>query len=409
MKGKSGYCPYFSGRWSGVGIVCLVLFLNLFMYWGFVYGTTGLLGSYFQQAVIQTKVGNGLIQVIVYSAYFLMTIPVENYIRKHGYRSGMIGGIACFVAGIMAMVPVLHFHSSVLFYITLFITACGLGILGTVANIYTILMEAANTDIPQLQQSLSLNYLGWIAGPLISSVFLFNGDSSSRFDQEDMYGLTGGLVLVIFLTCLFLRLPKVKLRESTAAPATSYFVSKHSCCIRILLALLLYFVAQSGLFSFFIRYASEATPTISYTEALKMMLFGSTVLFVLGRLFSFVALKGLKSTLLLIILATGGIICMLLLMSGIKVISLCMLFLTFFFLSTICPLILAVGMEQMGTCMKWISPLFMVGIAGSALSPILMEFVWKSDIATGFVVPLIAFLYILYFAVYAMKKKRTTV
>lgn len=398
MRGKSVVCSPLSGQWLQAGMICIVLFVNLFVYWGFVYGATTFLGAYSSQSFIREKIGEGLIQGIVYAAYLLMTIPVEIYVRRNGYIKCIGGGLCLFIAGLLAFIPAIRLELSFLFDLILFLTACGLGILVTAMNVFVVLSDIKEGEDPQYHQSLFLNSMGWIIGPLIGSVLLFNGESGIRFDLGYLYKLIGSFVLIIFLSSLFIRFPRVK-KGNVPLGLTHTICSNHLCCLKIILAMFSYFVAQSGIFSFFIRYVGDAIPTISYMEALQMMSFGCTVLYVLGRLYGYFAMKILKPVYLLIFLAGGGIIFMLLTIANINIISLCALFLSFFCLSVIFPLILAVGMEQMGVCMKWVSPVFMIGIAGGILSPLLMEFLWRNDMTTSFVVPLVAFVYILFYAV----------
>ena len=50
-------------------------------------------------------------------------------------------------------------------------------------------------------------------------------------------------------------------------------------------------------------------------------------------------------------------------------------------------------------CTKKASSYIVMGVAGGAFSPMLMGYIGEENMALGFIVPLIAFLYILYFAI----------
>ena len=63
------------------------------------------------------------------------------------------------------------------------------------------------------------------------------------------------------------------------------------------------------------------------------------------------------------------------------------------------PTIFALGLEGMGVYTKKASSYIVMGVAGGAFSPMLMGYIGEENMALGFIVPLIAFLYILYFAI----------
>lgn len=70
-----------------------------------------------------------------------------------------------------------------------------------------------------------------------------------------------------------------------------------------------------------------------------------------------------------------------------------------FFMSIMFPTIFALGLEGMGVYTKKASSYIVMGVAGGAFSPMLMGYIGEENMALGFIVPLIAFLYILYFAI----------
>lgn len=405
MENKTVLYSLSSKYWVRICLVCVVLFINLFMFWGFIYGITEILKIYFSHTLIQTKVGNGMIQGVIYAGYFLTTIPTESLIRRYGYSKVFLGGVLLFLIGVLAFILALELHSTFLLDGILFIMACGLGMLGTTSNVYSVMSDVGFSAIPQLHCSLTLNILGWIIGPLISCVVLFNSMDNKLFNAGELYGMIVGFVFIIFLASLLIQLPKVKMDEKESA--VGFTIQRMPlCCIKTTIALLVYFVAQSTIFSFFIQYAGESVPDISYMEALIMMLFGCTVLFVVGRLYGAFAIRWMKPVRFLMIISAGCVVCMLLTLANLKMISLCALFLSFFFMSVMFPLILAVGMEQFKICMKWISLLFMLGIMGSVLSTLLIRLIGHTHMQIGFCIPLVAFLYILYFSLSSLKSSR---
>ena len=72
-------------------------------------------------------------------------------------------------------------------------------------------------------------------------------------------------------------------------------------------------------------------------------------------------------------------------------------------MSIMFPTIFALGLEGMGGYTKKASSYIVMGVAGGAFSPMLMGYIGENNMAIGFVVPLVAFLYILYFAIKCRK------
>lgn len=60
------------------------------------------------------------------------------------------------------------------------------------------------------------------------------------------------------------------------------------------------------------------------------------------------------------------------------------------------PTIFALGLEGMGSYTKKASSYIVMGVAGGAFAPMLMGYIGADNMAVGFVIPLLSFLYILY-------------
>ena len=91
-------------------------------------------------------------------------------------------------------------------------------------------------------------------------------------------------------------------------------------------------------------------------------------------------------------------VCMLLVILALGRISLYALYTTFFFMSIMFPTIFALGLSNMGTLTKKASSYIVMGVAGGAFSPMLMGLIGENNMAVGFIVPFVAFIYILFFA-----------
>lgn len=390
-----------------------ILITSLFLLWGFAHGLLDVLNKHFQTAFTMSKAESGLVQFVTYIAYFLMALPAGAFMKRFGYKSGIIAGLMLFALGAFAFVPAAYTHSAVPFLIALFIIACGLCILETAANPYSTVLGPAEYAAQRLNLSQSFNGLGWILGPLVGGALIFGAQSDDSFALAKPYILVGCIVLIVVVIFSFVSLPDIKEEEmeelfpddaSTLKEITPT-VSMWRCpqFVRSIAAQFCYCAAQTGIFSFFINYVTELKPTLTNVEASQILAFGGMALFMLGRLSGSFIMKKISPEKLLGIYSLANILCMILVIFEFGNISLYALYISFFFMSIMFPTIFALGLEGMGVHTKKASSYIVMGVAGGAFSPMLMGYIGENEMSIGFAVPLIAFAYILYFAMRCRK------
>lgn len=401
-------------------LIPFVLITSLFLLWGFAHGLLDVLNKHFQGVFTMTKAESGLVQFSTYIAYFLMALPAGAFMRRYGYKKGIILGLLLFAGGAFAFIPAAWLHSAVPFLIALFVIACGLCILETAANPYSTVLGPAESAARRLNLSQSFNGLGWILGPLVGGWLIFGASEGDQFALAKPYILVGTVVLLVALLFVFTRLPEVAgegaretregARETStsassevkaAAPAISIW--RYPQFVRAVAAQFCYCAAQTGIFSFFINYVTEADPAITNMQASRILAFGGMALFMIGRLSGSLTMRWMAPNRLLTWFALANAVCMALVVASAGAVSLYALYLSFFFMSIMFPTIFALGLEGMGAYTKKASSYIVMGVAGGAFSPMLMGYIGETDMAIGFIVPLVAFLYIVYFALRCKK------
>lgn len=390
-KGKSYLIPF-------------ILITSLFLLWGFAHGLLDVLNKHFQTVFTMSKAESGLVQFSTYIAYFIMALPAGLFMKRFGYKRGIILGLTLFALGSFAFIPAAFLHSSIPFLIALFVIACGLCILETAANPYSTVLGPASSAAQRLNLSQSFNGLGWILGPLVGGMLIFAENDADPFTLTKPYILIGSIVLVVALLFLFTKLPEVQPEAEVedseitlSHPQKSMW--KHPQFVRSIAAQFCYCAAQTGVFSFFINYVTEADASITNFQASQILAFGGMTLFMLGRLSGSFIMKWIAPGRLLAVFAAIDAICMLLVVGSMGTISLYALYVSFFFMSIMFPTIFALGLEGMDGYTKKASSFIVMGVAGGAFSPMLMGWIGAESMATGFIVPLVCFGYILYFAV----------
>lgn len=385
-------------------LVPFILITSLFLLWGFAHGLLDVLNKHFQGVFTMTKAESGLVQFSTYIAYFLMALPAGAFMKRYGYRKGIIMGLLLFAIGAFGFIPAAFLHSATPFLIALFVIACGLCILETAANPYSTILGPSASAAQRLNLSQSFNGLGWILGPLVGGLLIFGASEGDSMALTKPYILVGGIVLFVALLFFFTKLPEIKPEEEEEVtaiveekPAASLW--KRRQFVRSVVAQFCYCAAQTGIFGFFINYVTEMDPGISNLRASRILAFGGMALFMIGRLSGSFTMKWLAPGRLLTWYSLLSAVCLALVVASVGTLSLYALYLSFFFMSIMFPTIFALGLEGMGVYTKKASSYIVMGVAGGAFSPMLMGYIGEENMALGFIVPLIAFLYILYFAI----------
>ena len=401
MKNKIDNTTIFKAPDGRSYLVPFILVTSLFLLWGFAHGLLDVLNKHFQLAFTMTKAESGLVQFSTYIAYFLMAIPAGIFMKKYGYKKGIILGLLLFATGAFSFIPAALIHSSTPFLIALFIIACGLCILETAANPYSTVLGPKESAAQRINLSQSFNGLGWILGPLVGGTLIFGtpeGDSSALTKP---YILVGSIVLVIGILFFFTKLPEIK-EDDEKTPVTENIpdksIWKHRHFVLAVIAQFAYCAAQTGIFSFFINYVTEQDPSIDPEKASRFLAFGGMTLFMVGRLSGSMLMKWTTPNKLLVLFSLISSVCMLLVILALGRISVYALYTTFFFMSIMFPTIFALGLSNMGTLTKKASSYIVMGVAGGAFSPMLMGLIGENNMAVGFIVPFVAFIYILFFA-----------
>lgn len=167
-----------------------VFITSLFLLWGFAHGLLDVLNKHFQGAFTMSKAESGLVQFVTYIAYFLMALPAGHFMKRFGYKKGILCGLALFGVGSFSFIPAVMFHSATPFLIALFVIACGLCFLETAANPYSTILGPPESGAQRLNLSQSFNGLGWILGPLIGGMLIFNAG------DEDSFALARPYILI---------------------------------------------------------------------------------------------------------------------------------------------------------------------------------------------------------------------
>lgn len=409
-KHKKKKLSLFASPGGGSYLIPFILVSSLFLMWGIAHGLLDVLNKHFQEAFTMTKAQSGFVQFSTYIAYGLMSVPAGMFMRRFGYKKGIIFGLLIYAVGSFSFLPAAYLHSANPFFIALFVVACGLCFLETAANPYSTVLGPKERGAQRLNLSQSLNGLGWILGPLIGGALIFGAEEGDTLALTKPYILLGICTLVITVLFFFVKLPDIQesdeeavqeIAESGHDKAIPLFQHRHF--VLAIAALIAYMMAQSGIFGFFINYVMEQDHNITKIEATQLLSFGGMLLFMIGRLSGSFIMAKFKPQHILSLYALMCTISMVLVILSLGKISLYALYINFFFMSIMFPTIYALGLVKMGEHTKRAASFLTMAVAGGAFSPIIMGALGEENMAIGFFIPLACFLFILYFGLHGYK------
>ncbi|MDR3458381.1 MAG: sugar MFS transporter [Verrucomicrobiae bacterium] len=156
----------------------------------------------------------------------------------------------------------------------------------------------------------------------------------------------------------------------------------------------LYVAAQTGIFSFCVNYIIENDPAVTPAKAANMLGAIGFVLFATGRACGSAVISQFKPNLVLATYAIINVALTAVCMGGGKL-GLYAMFGTFFFMSVMFPTIFALSIRGLGDHTKLGASLIVMSIVGGAIAaPFMGHLADTHSMRTGFVVPLVCFVFI---------------
>src|SRR6202012_918320 len=156
-------------------VLPFVLISALFFLWGIPNNLNDVLIKQFMKSFVITRFEAGLIQSAFYMGYFLLAMPAALIMRRLGYKSGFLVGLALFSLGTFLFWPAAIAGRYSFFLIALFIIAGGLSFLETAANPFIAKLGDPASAARRLNLAQAFNPLGSISGVLIGTLFIFSG------------------------------------------------------------------------------------------------------------------------------------------------------------------------------------------------------------------------------------------
>jgi FHS family L-fucose permease-like MFS transporter len=384
-----------------------ILITALFFLWGIAHGLLDVLNKHFQVILQISKARSGLIQFAMYMAYFTMALPAGLFMKRFGYRRGIILGLLLFAGSAFLIAATTSLESFWIFLVCLFTLGCGLTTLETAANPYTTKLGLPESAERRINLSQSFNGLAWTVGPLIGLYIYGNTGTQEGEKLASLmlpYLIIGAVVFMVALVFIKTRLPEIKDEEVGIAQHTSAndapLIEQRHFVLGVL-AQFAYVAAQTGVFSYLINFITDESLQPHFDKAYgPYFLSVGFALFMTGRMSGSYLMSFIKPTRLLAFYATACVILLPVVSGSYGWYSIIALYLIFFFMSIMFPTIFALGIKELGPQTKKASSFIVMAIVGGAIFPPLMG--WIADntsMSIGFLAPIPLFIYIVFYAI----------
>jgi MFS transporter, FHS family, L-fucose permease len=397
-------------------LVPLLVVMSLMFIWNLSRNFNDVLIPHLKRACQLTDFQSSLVQSAFFGGYFLLALPVGIFIKKYGYKSGMITGILIASIGAFLFLPAAATLYYTLFLGGLFIMAAGFTFLEVTATPYISILGDEDQASSRLSLAAAVGSIGATIGPTVAAQFLLRAkdvpeETIKKFDPETLKQFLigeGDLVKIPYLSLatffiavgillFFVKLPKIEEKGENEIKIKEIFKFKHT--ILGVLAVFCYLGAEVGIVSFVVRYGKSLNID-GLTEQSSAFFITYFMAFVLvGRLSGAYLLRKFDPAKTLAVCAIGAMGMIALSMATSGYMALYSIAFVGAFTSIMYPILFTLSIKNLGPYTKTASSLIIMSFVGGAIIPPIMGAISDAlSIKVSFIVPIICYIYIFYFA-----------
>ena len=396
---------------------------TLFFMWGFLTCLNDILVPHLKPIFDLNYTKVMLIQFAFFGAYFLFSIPSARVIDWIGYQRSMVLGLLTMGAGAFLFVPAASVPSYPLFLVALIVLAAGITCLQVAVNLYVIILGKQETGSNWWNLTQAFNSLGTILAPFFGGLLILTAAPKTieeiravAPDALQAYRLHEaatvktpyvglGIALVVLAVAIgSFKLPKIPQAQRQVGEKVNDSIWWHPNLIFGAIGIFVYVGAEVSIGSFLVNYFSQ--PEIG---GLTEKVAASFVAFywggaMVGRFIGSGLLQKMKAGQLLGICAVCAAALVSISMLSTGHFAMWSIILVGFFNSIMFPSIFALGVAELGPLTGDGSGIMIMAIVGGAIIPLAQGAIAdRIGIHHAFFLPVICYLYILFFALSGSK------
>jgi FHS family L-fucose permease-like MFS transporter len=401
----------------------LAIVTSLFFMWGFLTCLNDILVPHLKSIFDLSYARVMLIQFAFFGAYFIFSIPSAKIIDWIGYQRSMVLGLLMMGLGAFLFVPAASVPSYPLFLGALIVLAAGITCLQVAANPYVTVLGRPQTASSRLNLTQAFNSLGTFLAPFFGGLLILSAAPKAMDEIRAMapdalqayrlheaatvktpYVGLGIALVVLAIAIGSFKLPKIEHAQHKVGEKVDDSIWNHLNLILGAIAIFVYVGAEVSIGSFLVNYFSQ--PDIG---GLTEKVAASFVAFywggaMVGRFIGSGLLQKVKTGPLLGICAicAAGLVAISMLTTG--HFAMWSIIFVGFFNSIMFPSIFTLGVAELGPLTGDGSGVMIMAIVGGAIIPLAQGWIAdKIGIHHAFFLPVICYLYILFFALSGSK------
>jgi FHS family L-fucose permease-like MFS transporter len=379
-------------------LAVFLLVTSLFFCWGLALTLGDVLNRHFQHVLHISKSRSGLVQLSLFGAYAVMGIPAGMFIKKFGYKKGILLGLLLYAFGAFLFIPAAESASFNFFRFALFVLACGLATLETVAHPLIAALGDQRTSDQRLNFSQSFNGLGGVIGPAIGSYFILKAGQEHSEDLvavRDLYIAIGVFITLLAVAFLFIKLPVIHQSQDHEDLLEVKPLIRQKHFIFAAVAQFFNVAAQGGTWAYFINYGHDV---MGLSDEQAGYFFSLSIMMVMiGRFAGTALMRFIAPYKLLMVVAGMNILMCVIVAMHFGWISFIALIMINFFFSIMFPTIFSLGLKNLGKHTQQASSFIVMGVVGGGIFPPLMGLIANHNVATAYYLPVICYLVIMLF------------
>jgi FHS family L-fucose permease-like MFS transporter len=401
----------------------LTIVTTLFFMWGFLTCLNDILVPHLKSIFDLSYARVMLVQFAFFSAYFLFSVPWSKIVNTIGYQRTMVIGLLTMACGAFLFLPAASAASYPLFLSALIVLAAGITGLQVAANPYVDLLGKPETASSRLDLTQAFNSLGTTIAPKIGGLLILSAAPLAveqlrqlapqalhayRVQQAASvkmpYTVISIALLLLALLIATSKLPKIEIAARIPGDKVNDSVWKHRNLVLGAIGIFTYVGAEVSIGSFLVNYFGlpEIAGLSAKTAAGYVSFYWGGAM--IGRFLGAGLLRRFKVGYLLALCAitAATLVCVSMLLRGHT--AMWSILAVGLFNSIMFPTIFSLAVAELGPLTGNGSGILNMAIVGGAILPVMQGLIAdRFGIHHGFWLPVICYLYILYYALNGSK------
>ena len=401
----------------------LAIVTTLFFMWGFLTCLNDILVPHLKSIFDLSYARVMLVQFAFFSGYFLFSLPWAHFVNRIGHQRTMVVGLLTMACGAFLFLPAASAASFPLFLTALLVLAAGVTALQVAANPYVDLLGKPETASSRLDLTQAFNSLGTTIAPKIGGLLILSGAPLAVEQLRQLapqalqdyrvreaasvkmpYTVIGIALILLAVLIRFTKLPEVETATSRTREKIDDSIWKHPNLVFGAIGIFAYVGAEVSIGSFLVNYFSlpEIAGLTAKTAAGFVSFYWGGAM--IGRFLGAPLLQRYKPERLLALCAVVAAMLVSVSMIFRGHTAMWSMLSIGLFNSIMFPTILSLGEAELGPLTGIGSGVLNMAIVGGAIVPVLQGIIADHlGIHHGFILPVICYLYILFYAVSGSK------